>query len=45
MNIFSPSWWIGTLCSTIVTMCFIYGIKKLTATVQIPVVSDIAAAV
>lgn len=45
MNIFSPNWWISTFVSTLVTMFFIYGIKKLTASVNIPVVSDVAAAV
>lgn len=45
MNVFSLNWWVSTLVSTIVTMCFIYVIKKFTAKVQIPVVSDIAASV
>lgn len=45
MNIFSINWWVSTLMSTIVTMCFIYLIKRATSTVNIPVVSDIAAAV
>lgn len=42
MNIFSPNWWISTFISTLVTMCFIYLIKKITATVNIPIVSDVA---
>lgn len=45
MNVFSLNWWLSTLASTVVTMLFIYMIKKFTASVQIPVVSDIAAAV
>lgn len=45
MNVFSLNWWVSTLVSTLVTMVFIYLIKKLTSTVNIPVVSDIAAAV
>lgn len=45
MNVFSLNWWVSTLVSTLVTMVFIYLIKKLTASVNIPVVSDIAAAV
>lgn len=45
MNVFSINWWVSTLVSTLVTMVFIYLIKKLTASVNIPVVSDIAAAV
>lgn len=45
MNVFSPNWWISTLASTLVTMVFIYMIKKITSTVEIPVVSSIAAEV
>lgn len=45
MNIFSVNWWISTFISTLVTMCFIYLIKKLTANVNIPVVSDIVQSV
>ncbi len=43
MNVFSINWWVSTLVSTLVTMCFIYAIKKFTAKVNIPVVSDMAA--
>ena len=45
MNIFSVNWWVSTFVSTLVTMFFIYLIKRLTAQVNIPVVSDVAAAV
>jgi len=45
MNVFSINWWVSTFVSTLVTMVFIYLIKKLTAKVNIPVVSDVAAAV
>lgn len=45
MNVFSINWWVSTLVSTLVTMVFIYLIKKVTASVNIPVVSDIAASV
>ena len=45
MNVFSLNWWISTFFSTLVTMIFIYLIKKLTAKFNVPVVSDIAAAV
>lgn len=45
MNIFSINWWISTFVSTLVTMLFIYMIKKMTAKLNIPVVSDVAAAV
>ena len=45
MNVFSPNWWISTLAATMVTMVFIYIIKKVTSTVEIPVVSAIAAEV
>lgn len=42
-NLFKLSWWIQMFVSTFMTMCFIYLIKKVTAKVNIPVVSDIAA--
>ena len=42
MNAFSPSWWLSTLAATCVTMVFIYLIKRATAAVHIPLVSDIA---
>lgn len=45
MNIFSINWVISTFVSTLVTMLFIYMIKKMTAKLNIPVVSDVAAAV
>ena len=41
MHIFSLNWWVSTLVSTLVTMCFIYLIKKIAEKVNIPVVSNI----
>ena len=40
-NIMNPSWWIGVIVSTFFTMCVMYAMKKVTAKVEIPVVSDI----
>lgn len=45
MNLFSINWWISQFISVLITMCFIYLIKKFTAKVNIPVVSDVAQAV
>lgn len=45
MNVFSPNWWLSTIASTMVTMVFIYLIKRFTSAVNIPVVSDVAAGV
>lgn len=45
MNIFSINWWISTFVSTLVTMVFIYIIKRMSAKFNIPVVSDVVAAV
>lgn len=42
MNVFSLNWWVSTLMATLVTMVFIYLIKRATAAVNIPVVSEIA---
>ena len=42
MNIFSLNWWVSTLVSTLITMCFILIIKKATSAVNIPVVSALA---
>lgn len=42
MNVFSLNWWLSTLAATIVTMIFIYLIKKATAAVNVPVLSNIA---
>ena len=36
-----PSWWISMFVSTLTTMIFIYLIKKITKSVNIPVVSTI----
>lgn len=40
--ILRPSWWIQTIMSTIITMIFIYLIKKVTERVNIPVISNVA---
>lgn len=45
MKIFSLNWVLSTLMSTIITMVFIYLIKRATSAVKIPVVSDIAQSV
>lgn len=45
MNVFSVNWWISTFVSTLVTMIFIYFIKKISAKFNIPVVSEVVAAV
>lgn len=45
MRIFSLNWWLSTFASTLVTMLFIYLIKKLAEKVNIPVVSNIVAEV
>lgn len=45
MNIFSVNFWMQTFVTTFATLCCIYLIKKATSVVDIPVVSDIAAAV
>ena len=39
-NIMSPSWWVSTLVSTLVTVFFIVLLKRIFATVNVPVVSD-----
>ena len=44
-NIFSVNWWVGMFVSTLLTMAFIWLIKKGASKVNIPVVSDIAEAV
>lgn len=41
-NLLKPSWWISMFMSTFMTMFFIYLIKKGTAAVEIPVVSNVA---
>lgn len=38
-TLFSPSWWVSTFLSTLVTMCFIVLIKKLTA--KVPVLNTV----
>lgn len=45
MNILSFNWWLSAFLNTLLTMCFIYIIKKLTAKVNIPVVSEVTQAV
>lgn len=45
MNIFSINFWVSTFISTLITMFMIYLIKKFTAKVNVPVLSDVAQAV
>ena len=45
MNVFSLNWWVSTFVSTLITMGMIYLIKRVTASVNIPVVSEVAQAV
>lgn len=40
-----PSWWIQMFVSTLMTMVFIYLIKKVANKVSVPIVSDIVAEV
>lgn len=40
-TVFNPSWWLSCIVSTMITMCFVVLIKRVTAKVNIPVVSDI----
>lgn len=44
-RIFSINFWVQTFVSTFITMIFIYLIKKIAGTVNIPVVSEVASAV
>lgn len=41
-KLLSPSFWVQTLISTLITMACIYAIKKVSAKYQIPVVSAMA---
>ena len=41
-RIFSLNFWVQAFVSTFITMLFMYLIKKITATVNIPVVSTVA---
>lgn len=45
MNIFSVNWWISTFITTLVTMAFIFMIKRITQKVDIPIVSNMSAEV
>ena len=45
MGIFSVKFWTMLMLNTLLTMCCIYIIKKVTGTVQVPVVSEIAQSV
>ena len=40
-----PSWWVQMFVSTLMTMVFIYLIKKISSKVNVPVVSDIVESV
>lgn len=43
MNVlFKPSWWLQMFLSTLLTMVFMYFIKKLATTYNVPVVSTVA---
>lgn len=42
MNIFSLNWWLSSFVSALITMAFIFIIKRVTAKVNIPVVSSVA---
>ena len=39
--ILRPSWWVQMFVCTMITMLFIYLIKKITKAVNIPVVSNV----
>lgn len=41
-SLLSPSWWLSTICATLVSMAFIVLIKRATQKVNIPVVSELA---
>lgn len=41
-RLFSLNWWVNMFVSTLMTMVFIWMIKRITSAVNIPVVSDIA---
>lgn len=40
-RLLSPSWWLSMLVSTFMTMVFIYIIKKIATTANVPIVSEI----
>lgn len=41
----TAKWFLQTLLAAVITMFFIYGIKKFTSKVNVPVVSEVAAQV
>ena len=41
MFLLKPSWWVQMFVSTMITMLFIYLIKKMSKAVNIPVVSTV----
>ena len=42
MNVlFKPSWWMQMFLSTLITCCFIVLLKKITNSVNVPVVKDV----
>lgn len=43
VTLFSPSWWISTFISTLVTMCFIVLIKRIGG--NVPVLSTVVSEV
>lgn len=44
-QILKPSWWVGMIVSTLLTMFFIYLIKQVTNKFEVPFVSDVVASV
>ena len=44
-RIFSVNFWIQTFVLTLMTMIMIYVIKQIAAKVNVPIISDVAAAV
>ena len=40
-NLLKPSWWVSMFVSTLMTMIFIYLIKKITNKFNVPVLSEI----
>lgn len=41
-RLLSPSWWVSTLVSTLITMCMIYLIKMVASKYSVPVISTVA---
>ena len=43
INFTSPSWWLNTFVQTLITIFFIYMIKKIFEKVSVPYVSEMVA--